>query len=223
MLYAVGEIVLVVIGILIALQINNWNENRKDRVEEQKILTSLGQDFDLNIKNLDSTLSLLPEMEERSIRVLSFVGASKDSLEAMDPLSLIRTTYQLTKIVDGTVSSVLSSNKLELIKNDSLKKLLTSYPASTEYFKKREANLEKIIIEIQRPIIENYISLTDLLPNENPLYANIKSNVLKSDYLGLMNDLKWQNVLMNRYYATQELREATMQLKQKSTEIYILL
>ncbi|MFC3880480.1 DUF6090 family protein [Algoriphagus namhaensis] len=39
--YAIGEIVLVVIGILIALQINNWNENRKDRIIEKEILTEL--------------------------------------------------------------------------------------------------------------------------------------------------------------------------------------
>ena len=39
--YALGEIVLVVIGILIALAINNWNENRKERVQEQKVLTEL--------------------------------------------------------------------------------------------------------------------------------------------------------------------------------------
>jgi hypothetical protein len=35
LIYAVGGIVLVVIGILIALQINNWNENRKDRALEK--------------------------------------------------------------------------------------------------------------------------------------------------------------------------------------------
>ena len=39
--YAVGEIVLVVIGIFIALQVNNWNEYRKEKVEEKKILLSL--------------------------------------------------------------------------------------------------------------------------------------------------------------------------------------
>ncbi|MBK8515376.1 MAG: hypothetical protein IPL55_03525 [Saprospiraceae bacterium] len=39
--YAIGEIVLVVIGILIALQINNWNENRKTRLDEIKLLTNI--------------------------------------------------------------------------------------------------------------------------------------------------------------------------------------
>ena len=44
--YAIGEIILVVIGILIALQINNWNENRKTEIEEIKILTNLKSDLE---------------------------------------------------------------------------------------------------------------------------------------------------------------------------------
>ena len=39
--YAIGEIVLVVIGILIALQINNWNEQRKDNAKEQEYLKEI--------------------------------------------------------------------------------------------------------------------------------------------------------------------------------------
>jgi len=41
MLYAIGEIALVVIGILIALQINNWNEWRKEGIKENKLLYDL--------------------------------------------------------------------------------------------------------------------------------------------------------------------------------------
>ncbi|WP_273277430.1 DUF6090 family protein [Maribacter polysiphoniae] len=45
LLYAIGEIVLVVIGILIALQINNWNEIRKDNAETNKINYELNAEF----------------------------------------------------------------------------------------------------------------------------------------------------------------------------------
>jgi hypothetical protein len=41
MFYAIGEIVLVVIGILIALSINNWNDYRKDRIEEKNLYKTL--------------------------------------------------------------------------------------------------------------------------------------------------------------------------------------
>jgi len=45
LLYAVGEIVLVVIGILIALQINNWNESRKQSISENAFITSVKKDL----------------------------------------------------------------------------------------------------------------------------------------------------------------------------------
>jgi hypothetical protein len=50
--YAIGEIVLVVIGILIALQINNWNENRKARVTEIQLLSQLQNDLKENTIDL---------------------------------------------------------------------------------------------------------------------------------------------------------------------------
>ncbi|MDX1591318.1 MAG: DUF6090 family protein [Balneolaceae bacterium] len=45
-LYAIGEILLVVIGILIALQVNNWNEQRKRQNEEKQYLAALHSDFE---------------------------------------------------------------------------------------------------------------------------------------------------------------------------------
>ena len=53
-LYALGEILLVVIGILIALQINNWNNYRDDREEEQVLLHNLKQEFTKNLRELHS-------------------------------------------------------------------------------------------------------------------------------------------------------------------------
>ena len=50
--YAIGEILLVVIGILIALQINNWNEERKDRKLEKNYVELLTQDLRSDAKNL---------------------------------------------------------------------------------------------------------------------------------------------------------------------------
>ncbi|MFT4662486.1 MAG: hypothetical protein ACI8XB_002776 [Patiriisocius sp.] len=50
--YAIGEILLVVIGILIVLQINNWNSAQKDIAKEQQILLSLKEEFKQNIREL---------------------------------------------------------------------------------------------------------------------------------------------------------------------------
>lgn len=68
-LYAIGEIILVVIGILIALQINNWNEKRKLAAYEEKLLVQLQQDLLLNANDLKLNISL-QKKTMRSIDVL---------------------------------------------------------------------------------------------------------------------------------------------------------
>ena len=58
LLYAFGEIILVVIGILIALQINDWNEDRKNNNTEQKLLNALQMEFESNLKILEDNIQL---------------------------------------------------------------------------------------------------------------------------------------------------------------------
>ncbi|ARV10240.1 hypothetical protein BTO05_11555 [Winogradskyella sp. PC-19] len=72
--YAIGEIILVVIGILIALQINNWNENRKLNNNEKIILIDLVEDLELDYKaftedkkNLHRQLKLVDELIDRPL------------------------------------------------------------------------------------------------------------------------------------------------------------
>ena len=55
--YAIGEIILVVIGILIALQINNWNENRKEEENLQNYLVNLKEALNNDIISLESTIT----------------------------------------------------------------------------------------------------------------------------------------------------------------------
>ena len=56
LLYAIGEILLVVLGILIALQIDNWNENKKIRITEQQYLLALKEEFSFNKGELESIM-----------------------------------------------------------------------------------------------------------------------------------------------------------------------
>ena len=55
--YAIGEIILMVIGIHIALQINNWNEHRKTRVTEVIFLENINADLELNLVLLDEFIT----------------------------------------------------------------------------------------------------------------------------------------------------------------------
>lgn len=84
LLYAMGEILLVVIGILIALQINNWNEERKSRAYELTMLQEVRDALEVDYQDLSSTLPYLQGIQ-RSFHVLTVMksdpSASTDSLE----------------------------------------------------------------------------------------------------------------------------------------------
>ena len=76
LLYAFGEIVLVVIGILIALQINNWNEEQKNKVIEQQLLTSLLLELETNLTILIKTIETNTEIIKNCITIGKFTGPS---------------------------------------------------------------------------------------------------------------------------------------------------
>ena len=71
LLYAIGEIILVVIGILIALQINNANEDRKARLQEIKYLKNLQVDILTKLKNNDTIIAFRANKAQAAARLLN--------------------------------------------------------------------------------------------------------------------------------------------------------
>ena len=68
--YAIGEIILVVIGILIALQINNWNENRKEHKQAIQYLKEFKKDLQTDTLQFNYIITLLDENMQSEIKVL---------------------------------------------------------------------------------------------------------------------------------------------------------
>jgi hypothetical protein len=74
LIYAIGEILLVVIGILIALQINTWNEWRKDRIKEENILHDLAKNIEINIQTFQNDINLLEKWGRSSEIIILALG-----------------------------------------------------------------------------------------------------------------------------------------------------
>ena len=125
--YAIGEIILVVIGILIALSINNWNDNRKNRISERKLLDNIHRDFvqnkiqfdtvkAINYRNLatlNSRIALFP-IERDSAKISAFQSYPPVQGISYNPYS-------------SSIKSVINSNSLELIQDEELRKYLVSW------------------------------------------------------------------------------------------------
>lgn len=162
--YAIGEIVLVVIGILLALQINNWNEDRKNRIYEKEYLIRLIEDLDHDQNDLSSVIisnSINLVLAEDALNklgsdtsILSRGNASQlahnavtiEKKEVIYKDSLLSGHFELenfgqqltwltkTRIFDltqTTINDLISTGKIEVIRDKTLKKGIQNYYSSS--------------------------------------------------------------------------------------------
>ncbi len=118
--YAIGEIILVMIGILLALQVNTWNNNRELKKEEQKILKSLLGEFKENLEKFDNAYKF--HQSRKKVIHYSMLADLK-SLSADSLFSILRKVNRNYTFdpFQGIYNAVINSGKIELISNDTLK------------------------------------------------------------------------------------------------------
>jgi hypothetical protein len=170
--YAIGEVVLVVIGILIALSINNWNESRIDRISEQAILRQLKSEFNSNLKQLDEKIGIRSYIINSAIQLLANIDNPSirniDSIEMHLAKTIPYTTF------DPILNDLATSGNLRLIKNDSLRALLSVWTSEIVQVTEGEQTWAKYRNEIYIPfLIKNYQvrSLRNKAMKTNLLYT----------------------------------------------------
>ena len=121
--YAIGEIVLVVIGILIALQINNWNEIQKTKRWEDQFLTDLQNELQNDLNQLSTVYHLQINKEEASKLAMQLIKRAQQEDKAKID-SIFSSTQKSNRTffpTTGVYDSGLSGGKIEQLSNDSLK------------------------------------------------------------------------------------------------------
>lgn len=128
--YAIGEILLVIIGILIAVSINGWNEDRKGKIEEQSILKDLKQEVAMNLEALELTTGENEKSFEaaKAMRALFRDREAYDKMPDSTFLSMVgkmNTNYTYDPR-NGILNSIISSGQINQLSNKELKYLLAS-------------------------------------------------------------------------------------------------
>lgn len=128
--YAIGEILLVVIGILIALQVNNWNEGRKDRIQERKFLIRLEAELATDIENITNSINANKHRMQRAEFLMASINHPQIAEDSATYFiqSIEYAGYTNNPIVsDNTFEEIKSSGKLSLIRNEKLRSALQEY------------------------------------------------------------------------------------------------
>ncbi|MBT8297715.1 MAG: hypothetical protein KJO52_05220, partial [Maribacter sp.] len=120
--YAIGEIILVVIGILIALQINNWNESNKLKKEETLYLKRLKTDLEKDTLYYNNNINRANLLIDRNYTFLKKLYDEQKSIdEGRELMNLPLWDSEYLTIQDNTYSELVSSGKLNIISNPNLK------------------------------------------------------------------------------------------------------
>lgn len=133
LLYAFGEIILVVIGILIALQINNWNEDRKNDRQERYLLTQLLKEFQRDSTTMANQIRLTHwKARDGKLVQQHLLGKAPMRTDSLVTFLFFNGKALFFRSHTPTYDEILGSGKLGIIKNDSIKLLISRFKSNVD-------------------------------------------------------------------------------------------
>ena len=186
--YAIGEIILVVVGILIALQINTWNDARKNRIKERAFRADIHKEFVRNKEQLEYVTSWNQEHFAFSTKLLSLfpIDTEKDDLDTLSLYirsSLGNWTFEP---VQGRINWLVNNEAFDLIEDPELQEVLLAWePTYNDYHEDEQAALTF-----------NYEHLYPYLNSELSWGLNLNDPRIRLDEL---ETLRFENMMRARH------------------------
>ena len=186
--YAIGEILLVVVGILIALSINNWNEQRKTNRKELSILTEVKNALNANKEILKTRSDIFNDLKHRGELLQEHLTNKlvyHDTLESY--LNIPQRNYSF-RLSFSTYEN-LKSQGFDIISNEGLRlDIIKLYDEHFGLLKDQEDKMSDILTNSIEPILFKYFKTTlngGLEPND---YEQLLNN---SDYSNMLSFMIW--------------------------------
>ena len=211
LIYAAGEIILVVIGILIALQINNWNTNQREQREANDILLTIREGLNSDLENVISYN--IGQCDQR-IYVTSHLMNSKSTVTEL-PDSVLRNFFilgmnrEFSPVTTGF--EILESKGLDLLTNEVLKFNLmnlytTEYQRIHTFLDNESANLR----DVYRPELRKHFVIYP--PSVVPRFQPV-------DLEKMLNDRDFRNAATVMYVNNVQIRDLLYALQRNVEEL----
>jgi Family of unknown function (DUF6090) len=193
--YAIGEIVLVVLGILIALSINTWNEQRKMNLQEQEILEGFKTEFTTNFKQLEKVIKFQQKSDESANKIMTYFNKDvSDIPEAkFDSLQYFIFNGWTFDPRKGLLNSVIASGQINLISNVELKNQLASFEDMVNDLEEESQSIRLLNAKLAS-IQSEYINVG----KQNAIsYKVFVNEGFQSDYNRFFKDIRVYNIINN--------------------------
>ena len=214
--YAIGEIILVVIGILIALQINNWNEERKELNRSKNFLTEFKKDLKKDTAGMNRVINLVKKrikLEKWALQRINYTPTQGDSLH-----SAIYTHYFNWNIETRTFRKIENAGITGLKGYDSIFDALSYYYDITNYLLNYSNNEDKEEVRDGLLFLEPLKDVVEIKDEELDSFPTITSSELKNDLLiKFGTSVRGRNLLREQYLRHLQLLEQFQSVKKQAT------
>ncbi len=197
--YAVGEILLVMIGILLALQVNNWNEERIAMEEEHFLLTSLKEDFNIRFLELQE-FKIARKNSIDTIYEINLVISEPTSLSESRMDTLIGTMSNALTFNDQfkTLDMLFTTGMINQLSNEELKRRLILWPQQVEEMMEEQREPVKGYSDTLFPLMRKYVAVRSVYENFSFRGYNMQKDqqvTFPSDYEGLISNPEFERYL----------------------------
>ena len=223
-LYAVGEIVLVVIGILIALQINSKKQEINNRKVEQSILNNLKEDFNKNQQEIEVLIFANTKYHRNLNRFIEILKTNPKDIKVKidDTLSIVAIAAPTYIPTTSTIDVIISTGKIDLIKNEELKILISRFKREVADLSEDEKDV-RILANIQIcPLLGQNNDMIDVYQNTyaytvdrfNKIKLSSFSMILNSNLLGslIAQRFYYNKMIINELNSISEMQKEILQL-----------
>jgi Family of unknown function (DUF6090) len=162
-IYAVGEIFLVVVGILIALQINNWNETKKEQAITDKYLSGFVSDLEKDRIQLETLIAVRKKQSTSAKALLDMIETNDYELDSFyNHYYFLFPFYRFTPN-SNTLEEVLNSSHLRFITDEDIKNRLLDLRSSYKRIQLNEEHVyEDRSIYLYSALTMNHIEMNGL-------------------------------------------------------------
>ena len=206
MLYAIGEIILVVIGILLALKVNNWNEKQNNLKYEQSILQELKKEFENNLAQLEQKRFMRKDLVMGSAQWLINLIDHQDLIVDLDTIHHHLSRTLIVPSYDPMISittELINSGNLRLIQNEELRTKLTNWPnMATDFVRDEDEFITYMYEYYMMFLVKNYRvrPLVNELQNDDNLYKILNAKKADFDLMKKINEEELNQLFQNKEF-----------------------
>ncbi len=201
--YALGEIVLVMIGILLALQVNNWNTERIQSIESRELSKRLFLETNQNIELLKLEVENQNQGLDALLQFLKMTGNNyqEKSVEKTDSLLYYIISSPRFKLNTSVLEETISTGSLASIKSDSLRNLIYELPSVIAEIKDNIGYIDNHDNFYLLKRFYEIASLRNIDGKFSPYAVKLESsNFSNIDNRLILNDMQFESLVDNKYF-----------------------